>query len=192
MDDATITVDVHGVGYEVHVATSTHHQLPSVGEDILIHTYYQQKDDGVSLYGFMTKDELQLYKQLITVSGIGPKGGLMLLATLSPSALRYAIATEDIKSICQAQGVGKKTAQRLVLELKDKMKIENQIHEIMDGANVTLDLEPNQGECVEATTALTVLGYNKTDAEKAVKAIESWDNVEDLIKKALKRLVTVM
>ena len=117
--EKSIFLDVNGVGYEVYMPTGSASQLPSVGEEVKIHTYLQISENGIGLYGFLTKDELNVFKLLITVNGIGPKGAVGILSALSANELRLAVLSDDDKAIAKAPGIGAKTAKKLILELKD-------------------------------------------------------------------------
>ena len=119
-----IVIDVGGIGYMVYISGHTFEYLPSIGQQIKVHTYLHIREDAMILYGFLTKDDLDMFIKLIGVSGIGPKGGLAVLSVLSADDLRFAILAGDAKAIAKAPGVGAKTAQRVILELKDKMSLE--------------------------------------------------------------------
>ena len=120
-----IVVEANGIGYMIFVPTNTFSYLPSLHEDIKVYTYLYIREDAMILYGFLTKDDLEMFKLLITVNGIGPKGGLAVLSTLSSDDLRFAILSDDAKAIAKSPGVGAKTAQRVILDLKDKMSLED-------------------------------------------------------------------
>lgn len=186
----TIIIDVNHIGYSIQVASSTIFNLPNIGQQVMVYTYLQIKEDGAHLYGFLTNEELEIFKKLITVSGIGPKGGLAILSTLAPSELYIAIVAEDIKAISKAPGVGKKTAGRIVLDLKDKIKTEELLFTSSKaGENMTLG-EPSY-DSNEAVGALTALGYSKSEAVKAVTLVGQKDHVEEVIKEALKKLASI-
>ncbi|WP_105615921.1 Holliday junction branch migration protein RuvA [Vallitalea okinawensis] len=185
-----IVIDVNQIGYSIQVASSTIFNLPNIGQKVLVYTYLQIKEDGAHLYGFLTNEELELFKKLITVNGIGPKGGLAILSTITPSDLYVAIVTEDIKAISKAPGVGKKTAGRIILDLKDKIKTEELLFSPSKvGENMTIG-EPNY-DSNEAISALTALGYSKAEAVKAVTLVGQKDHVEEVIKEALKKLASI-
>ena len=122
-----IVVENHGIGYNIRISARMLDVLPTRGEEIKIYTYLYVKEDAFSLFGFPSRDELEMFKLLINVSGIGPKGGLAVLSVLSANDLRYAIVAEDVKTISKAPGVGSKTAKRLIIELKDKIDLEEVI-----------------------------------------------------------------
>ena len=125
LEEDKVIVDVGGVGYGIFMSGQAMGQLPPVGSKVKIHTYLNVKEDAMQLYGFLNRDALSVFKLLIGVSGIGPKGGLGILAQLTPDELRFAVMSKDIKAISTAPGIGKKTAEKLIVELKDKLKIED-------------------------------------------------------------------
>ena len=178
-----------GIGYEIFVPVTDLQKLPAAGSKILLHTYLQVKEDGIALFGFLSEEELQIFKLLITVNGIGPKGALGILSGISVDDLRFAVLAEDTKTISKIPGIGAKTAGKLVLELKDKFKLEDAIE-----AKLTHEETPlaavNAGLREEAAQALEALGYSMTEALKLLKNIEITESttVEDLIKQGLKNL----
>ena len=124
-EEDKVIVDVGGVGYGIYMAGSAMGMLPPAGSEVKLHTYLSVKEDAMKLYGFFTRDDLRVFKLLIGVNGIGPKGGLGVLSVLSPDDLRFAVLSNDVKAICAAPGIGKKTAEKLILELKDKLHLED-------------------------------------------------------------------
>lgn len=186
--DKSIFLDVNGVGYEVFMPTGSNSLLPAMGEQVKLYTFLQVSENGVGLYGFLTRDELQVFKLLITVNGIGPKGAVGILSALSVNDLRLAVLSEDDKAIAKAPGIGAKTAKKLILELKDKFHLEDALEEIAE-PSMTVKGEMNDAH-VEAIQALTALGYSNSDALKAVRTADTGENVstEELLKLALKQL----
>lgn len=185
MTEEWIIVDVNGIGYKIGIPSSAVSKLPSIGKEVKIFTHLQVKEDEMALYGFLSQDELNMFERLISVSGIGPKGALGILSTLSPADLCMAVITEDIKTLSSAPGIGKKTAQRMILELKDKI---NTLEAIGMGGEPVLELQQN-GTAEEAIVALAALGYSRVEAAKAVNDVFKEDmSVEDIIKAALKKL----
>ena len=160
-----------------------------VGEEIKIHTYMNVREDAMLLYGFLTRDDLRLFELLIGVSGIGPKGGLGILSALSADELRFAILSDDAASIARAPGIGKKTAQKLILELKDKLDLDHAFAGQPDQTE-RADVFRAGDSTQEAVMALTALGYPGTDALRAVKAVEGREEMdtEQVLKAALKHL----
>ena len=157
-----------------------------------VYTYLHVKEDLLQLYGFPTRDELQIFKLLLGVNGIGPKAGLGILSALSADELTFAILADDVTAISRAPGIGKKTAQKLILELKDKLKIEDVLDHQVEAANGAAEDTVNaQGLQADAVQALTALGYGSTEALQAVRKVEMDESttVEDLLKGALKYLI---
>ena len=184
-----IVVEAGGIGYQVFISLQTFDYLPSVGEDLKIYTYLYLREDAMILYGFLTKDDLELFKLLISVSGIGPKGGLAILSTLEADDLRFAIISGDAKAISKAPGVGGKTAQRVILELKDKLSLEDAFEAKTE--HVQKNAAAAGGSVKnDAGMALTALGYSSTESLKAVSAVEITEDmdVEEVLKAALKHL----
>ena len=188
-EDAII-VENQGIGYEVAVPGQVFDYLPSVGEEVKIYTYHYVREDAILLYGFLTKEDVRIFKMLIGVSGIGPKGALAILSVLSTDDLRFAILGDDAKAIAKAPGVGAKTAQRVIIELKDKLSLEDAFEQKL--ANQAQKAEPNPAVGVknEAILALTSLGYSQSEALKVLQGIEISpdDQVEDVLKMALKQM----
>jgi len=188
-EEDKVVIDVGGVGYGVYMSGQAMGRLPSVGKEVKLHTYLNVKEDAMQLYGFLSRDDLAVFKLLIGVNGIGPKGGLGVLSALSPDDLRFAVLANDVKAICAAPGIGKKTAEKLILELKDKMKLEDALdHIASDTAEAVLDAESHGRVQSEAVQALVALGYGSTEALRAVKKVEVNESMEaeDVLKLALK------
>ena len=184
-----IVIEAGGIGYQVFISLQTFDYLPSVGENLKIYTYLYLREDAMILYGFLTKDDLELFKLLISVSGIGPKGGLAILSTLEADDLRFAILSGDAKAISKAPGVGGKTAQRVILELKDKLSLEDAFEAKTE--HVQKNAAAAGGSVKnDAVMALTALGYSSTESLKAVSAVEITEDmdVEKVLKAALKLL----
>ena len=185
-------VEAGGIGYGIYMSQQTLSMLPAIGEEVKIHTYLNVREDAMQLYGFLTGEDLQVFRLLIGVSGIGPKGGLGILAQLTPDELRFAVMSKDIKAISAAPGIGKKTAEKLIVELKDKLKIEDVLDHQVEAANGAAEDTVNaQGLQADAVQALTALGYGSTEALQAVRKVEMDESttVEDLLKGALKYLI---
>lgn len=177
-----------GVGYELFVPTGTLTALPATGAEVLLHTYLQVKEDGVALFGFLREEERKVFQLLISVNGIGPKGALGILSGTTIEDLQFAVLAGDTKTIAKLPGIGPKTAGKLVLELKDKFKLEDAFEEkLMAG---TEEASGNAGLREEAAQALVMLGYSMTEAMKALRTIEITEQttVEDLLKQSLKKL----
>jgi Holliday junction DNA helicase RuvA len=184
-----IVIEAGGIGYQIFISAQTFDYLPAIGEEIKVYTYLYLREDAMILYGFLTKDDMELFKKLISVSGIGPKGGLAILSTLDADDLRFAILSGDSKAIAKAPGVGAKTAQRVILELKDKMSLEEAFEKktehVRDAQSLGNNLVKN-----DAVMALTALGYSSTESMKAVSSVSITEDmdVEDVLRAALKNL----
>lgn len=189
MDEQTVIVENHGIGYQIHICGQTFEYLPEIGSEIKMYVYFQVKEDGFSLFGFLTKDDLHVFKLLITVNGVGPKGALAILTVLSADDLRFAVISDDAKAISKAPGIGAKTAQRIVLELKDKLKLEDAFQKDEFPAK-NPNLANEKGVLQEAILALTALGYSSSEATQVLRGIEITpeSDVESVLKLALKNL----
>ena len=188
-EDAII-VENQGIGYEIAVPGQVFDYLPSVGDEVKIYTYHYVREDAILLYGFLTKEDVRIFKMLIGVSGIGPKGALAILSVLSTDDLRFAILGDDAKAIAKAPGVGAKTAQRVIIELKDKLSLEDAFEQKLANQAQKAELNPAVGVKNEAILALTSLGYSQSEALKVLQGIEISpdDQVEDVLKMALKQM----
>jgi len=182
-----VVIDVAGAGYLVYMATPSIANLPSCGDEVKVFTYVNVKEDGVTIYGFCSEAELSMFKMLISVSGVGPKAGLSILSSIGLSDFALAVITDDDKTITQAPGIGPKTAKRIVLELKDKMKTEDAIENLKDTPK-TGSAQGASGKS-EVIAALMALGYANLQARQAVNAVyESELTIENNIKKALAKI----
>lgn len=185
-----IVIDVNGIGYMIFIPSQALDYLPAIGEIIKVHTYLYMREDAMILYGFLTKDELEIFKLLITVSGIGPKGGLAILSTLSADDLRFAVLSGDSKAIAKAPGVGSKTAQRVIIDLKDKLSLEDAFEKKLEHENEKINIASNSQVKNDAVMALNALGYSSSESLKAVSKVEITEemDVEDVLKAALKHM----
>lgn len=184
-------VDVGGVGYGVYMPQQALSLLPHPGNEVKLYTYLNVKEDAMQLFGFLTRDDLEVFRLVIGVSGIGPKGGLNILSTMSPDELRFAVMSGDAKAIAAAPGIGKKTAEKLIVELKDKLDIEDILNRAAHGDEKTAYRDETQGSEMqaEAVQALVALGYGNAESLRAVKKISAdCVTVEDILKEALKYL----
>lgn len=190
----SIVVEASGIGYNILVPVTVLEQLPPPGSEVKIHTYTHVREDAFLLYGFATRDDLKIFKQCITVSGIGPKGALSILSVMDADALRFAILAGDAKTVAKAPGIGAKTAERLILELKDKVRLEDTLGNVSRNVSDTGLLsgasDVNNSAKKEAVEALVALGYSSAEALKAVNQIESAKDMdsEAILKAALKNL----
>lgn len=186
--EGNAVVEVGGIGYNVRISAGTVNLLPRLHQEIKLYTYTYVREDTFCLYGFLTKDELQIFKLLIMVNGVGPKGALGILSVMSAQDLRFAIIAADAKQIAKAPGIGKKTAERVILDLRDKISLED----TLDGS-ISVETPLTGGDNAarnEAVEALVALGYGASDALKAVKQVSEEEAVdtEAILKAALKKL----
>ncbi|PKB53758.1 Holliday junction branch migration protein RuvA [Clostridium sp. HMb25] len=184
-----IVVEAGPVGLGIYVPLSVLEVLPPLGEEVKIYTYLQVREDDLSLYGFLNRQDLDMFRRLIGVNGIGPKGALGILSALSPDDLRLAILTGDAKAISKAPGVGAKTAQRIILDLKDKVSAEEMLASVADTEErISVPLMQEAGR--EAATALVALGYSNLEASKAVKNVQITEDMdaEAVLRASLKYL----
>lgn len=186
-----IIVDVGGVGYGIFMSAQTMSRLPQTGNEVKIHTYLNVKEDAMQLFGFLTRDDLKVFKMLIGVSGIGPKGGQSILSVLSPDDLRFAVMAGDVKAISSAPGIGRRMAEKIIVELKDKLDIEDVLEHATSPAGVSVEAAQENEVQKEAVQALVALGYGNTEALKAVRQIAVGEDsrVEDVLKQALKMMI---
>ena len=185
-----IVIETGGIGYQVFISGQTFEYLPTVGEEIKVYTYLYLREDAMILYGFLTKDDLELFKLLISVSGIGPKGGLAILSALSADDLRFAVLSGDAKAIAKAPGVGIKTAGRVILDLKDKISMRDTAIGREEAAYAEGMEQDGNSARSEAVEALTALGYSPADALKAIRKAEIPEDAdaELILKLALKNM----
>ena len=190
-EDAVV-VEAGGIGYNIKVSASTADLLPGIGSEVKVYTYTLVREDAFSLYGFLTRDDLDIFKKLITVSGIGPKGGLAILSVMSADALRFAVMAGDAKAIAKAPGVGAQTAERVILDLRDKISLEDTLRGMGGdlGSGQAADASGTADNLMkrEAIEALVALGYSASDATAAVKKVEAGAEAtsETILKQALK------
>jgi holliday junction DNA helicase ruvA len=185
-----IVVENGGIGYNIYIPGQVLSLLPGVGEEVKIYTYLCVREDAFILYGFLTRDDLNVFKLLIGVSGIGPKGALAILSVMSTDDLRFAVLSDDAKAIAKAPGVGNKTAQRLIIELKDKLSLEDAFEQKLSHTQEAVSGNGLKGIRNEAVEALVSLGYSSTEALKVLRDIENTEDssVEDILKLALKQM----
>lgn len=183
--DAFVIIDVQGVGYRIFMPTKSIEKLGEIGEIIKVYTYYYVREDNISLYGFSSNEELRMFELLISVSGVGAKSAIIMLSEISPSSFALAIISADISKLVKIPGIGKKTAARIILELKDKLKSETAIEK---NEELNLAIE-DDGKDSEAIAALKVLGYTTKEIEKVFEKIDIKNlQIEEIIKQALKYL----
>ncbi len=190
-NEDSAVVEAHGVGYQIFVPVPVLSELPPLGESVKIYTYFSVREDGMSLFGFLSRHDLAMFKQLIGVNGIGPKSALGILSALRPDVLRMAVASGDAKTISRAPGVGPKTAQRIILDLKDKIRPEDVLAGGLEESLAVPEEISGVGQAgKEAVEALTALGYSAAEAAGAVKKVKITEEMtaEDVLKGALRHL----
>ena len=180
-----VVIETGGLGYKVFMPQTAIEKLGALGSKVKVHTYYRVREDDISIFGFNTQEELRMFELLLSVSGVGAKTAVVIIATIEPSDFALAVISEDISQLVKIPGIGKKSAQRIVLELKDKLK--------KDAISVEVDNKINQkiqtnADIEEAMSALQVLGYNKKEIEKVFQKIDKQLSLEELIKKGLAAL----
>lgn len=180
-----IVIECGNIGYKILTSGSTISNMPAIDQPIKIYTHQIVREDFIGLYGFLTKEEISMFNLLISINGVGPKAALSLMSIANVSTLKYAIITDDDKLITKAPGIGKKTAQRIILELKDKINLGEAIEKGVVIDPITLD----NGKLSEAIGALIALGYSDKEAEKAVEKADRSKSVEEIIKQCLKILM---
>ncbi len=189
--ETSLILENGGIGYEIFMTGVSMEKALRERDEIKIHTYFHIREDAMQLYGFLTKDDLQIFRLLLGVNGIGPKAALGILAAFSADELRFAVLSDDVKTISRAPGIGRKTAQKLILELKDKLKLEDAFEAKLSHVEADADTEVSSFDgSKEAVEALVALGYSSTEALRAVRKVTdvSPDDVEGILKAALKNL----
>jgi Holliday junction DNA helicase RuvA len=182
-----VVIDVGGLGYKVFMPETSIENIGELGDKVKVHTYYKVREDDISIFGFNTAEELRLFELLISVSGVGAKTAVVMLSTIKPSEFAMAVISNDITKLVKIPGVGKKSAQRIVLELKDKLNKEEGLGQI-ESAKIKEEIQENTN-VNEAVSALRVLGFSVKEIESAFEKIDKQEKtVEDLIKSGLKVL----
>ncbi|MBR1507360.1 MAG: Holliday junction branch migration protein RuvA [Eubacterium sp.] len=183
-----VVIETGGIGFGVNASVNTVASLPSVGDEAIVYTFMNVKEDDISLYGFSQKTDIDIFKKLISVSGIGPKGALSIMSSLSTDDLITAIMAGDVKAISAANGIGKKTAERVILELKDKIDLEELYTSSANAPSAKLSMEDQNIK--DTILALTALGISASDAARAVKAVPDAGEMtaEQLLKASLKNV----
>lgn len=191
-----VVIDVGGLGYKVFMSEAGIENLGNIGDTVKVHTYYRVREDDISIFGFNTQEELKMFELLLGVSGVGARTALAMLATCTPSEFALAVVSEDVKVLTEIPGIGPKSAKRIILELKDKIKKEQAVEEIKEQINKNekqnsriFDIAEVKEKVSEAIQALQVLGYNKKEIEKAFEKLDIKElSTEELIKKGLNLL----
>ncbi|MDU2489561.1 MAG: Holliday junction branch migration protein RuvA [Clostridium celatum] len=184
-----VIIENNGIGYKIFTSGATMAEMPKVSEEVQLYLEQIVREDFIGLYGFKDREELEMFKLLISISGVGAKAALSLLSISRINNLKYAIIMEDDKHLCRAPGIGKKTAGRIILELKDKIKTD----EVSEGVDIQQgfeDIAPSNSNAIgEALGALLALGYSEKEAESALKKVNREESVENIIKECLRVLM---
>lgn len=185
-----VVVDMNGFGINVRISADTASRLPGIGEEAKLYTYTCVREDVFLLYGFLSRNDLEIFKKCITVNGIGPKGALAILSVMDADTLRFAILSGDTKAISKAPGIGARTAERLILELKDKLKIDDTMIDREIAQTALNTSVADNAQISEAVEALVSLGYGRTESIKAIKAIDNIETLDSgaILKAALKKM----
>ncbi len=188
----SVILETDSIGYEIFMTGTAIEETSRMQDKIKIYTYFHVREDTMQLYGFLSRDDLEMFRLLLNVNGIGPKAAMGVLAAITADELRFAVLSDDVKTISRAPGIGKKTAQKLILELKDKLKLEDAFEKKLDhqAENLSLTDTSLRDSRQEAVEALTALGYSSTNALRAVRQVseETGEDVEAILKAALKQL----
>ena len=188
----SVILETDSIGYEIFMTGTAIEETSRMQDKIKIYTYFHVREDTMQLYGFLSRDDLEMFRLLLNVNGIGPKAAMGVLAAITADELRFAVLSDDVKTISRAPGIGKKTAQKLILELKDKLKLEDAFEKKLDHQEENLSLADTslRDSRQEAVEALTALGYSSTNALRAVRQVskETGEDVEAILKAALKQL----
>lgn len=179
-----VVVENGGIGYKIYMSAKSIGTIGNIGDQVKVHIHYHVREDDISLYGFNSVEELRMFEILINVSGVGVKSALTMLSDITPSSFALAVINDDVTRLTKVPGVGKKTAQRLILELKDKLKSEDITCE-----EIEVEEKKNNNINNDAVVALQVLGYSKKEAETVLEKVDTKDlSIEETIKEALKYL----
>lgn len=191
ISEENLVLECNNVGYNIRIPLSVAQRLPGIGKTVKIYTYTSVREDAFQLFGFLSKDDLEIYKKLIAVNGIGPKGALSILSAMSADDLRFAILSGDARAISKAPGIGTKSAERIILELRDKVHITSET--VSPDQISENDAQLNSGAKNEALEALTALGYAPSEALKALRQITVTEDMDSgaILKQALKVINTI-
>ncbi len=188
--ETKLVLDVNHIGFQLFISSRDAAQMPGRGEEVKIYTYLNVKEDAMQLFGFLDEDDLEMYRLLLNVNGIGPKAALGILSVMDADDLRFAVLSDDARAIAKAPGIGAKTAKKLILELKDKLSLEDAFEKKLAGAEQAAGASQMNDSKADAVQALTALGYSGSDALRAVKKSGATDDMdtETILKLALKQL----
>ena len=189
IEESFAAVECSGIAFQCMTTLNTLSKIAKTGDTVTLYTYLNVREDAMDLFGFYTQQELACFKQLISVSGVGPKAALAVLSQLSPDKLALCVASGDVKSITQAQGVGPKIAQRIVLELKDKLSKSLSSEDFSAAEAFAVSSAPSNSNLSEAVEALVMLGYSRSEAASAISKLDNKLPAEELIRLALKALI---
>ncbi|MDM0447381.1 Holliday junction branch migration protein RuvA [Clostridium perfringens] len=184
-----VVIELNNIGYRIFTSGNTMSNMPKVGDEVLLYLEQIVREDFIGLYGFTTREELEMFKLLLSINGVGAKAALSLLSISTVNNLKYAIMMGDEKHITRAPGIGKKTAQRIILELKDKLKpdeLTSEEEQLIEGINDNSDYSFNINETL---SALMALGYTEKEAQKALEKVDKTLSIENMIKESLKLLM---
>ena len=191
ISEDNLVLECNNIGYNIRIPLSVAQRLPGIGASVKIYTYTSVREDAFQLFGFLSKDDLEIYRKLIAVNGIGPKGALSILSAMSADDLRFAILSGDAKAISKSPGIGNKSAERIILELKDKVHLWRE--DVLDSPVSAADVQSGSEALNEALEAMTALGYSPSEALKALRQITVTDDMDSgaVLKQALKIISTM-
>ncbi len=191
ISEDNLVLECNNIGYNIRIPLSVAQRLPGIGASVKIYTYTSVREDAFQLFGFLSKDDLEIYRKLIAVNGIGPKGALSILSAMSADDLRFAILSGDAKAISKSPGIGNKSAERVILELKDKVHLMRE--DVLDSPVSAADVQSGSEALNEALEAMTALGYSPSEALKALRQITVTDDMDSgaVLKQALKIISTM-
>lgn len=191
ISEDNLVLECNNIGYNIRIPLSVAQRLPGIGASVKIYTYTSVREDAFQLFGFLSKDDLEIYRKLIAVNGIGPKGALSILSAMSADDLRFAILSGDAKAISKSPGIGNKSAERIILELKDKVHLMSEA--VLDAPVSAADVQSGSEALNEALEAMTALGYSPSEALKALRQITVTDDMDSgaVLKQALKIISTM-
>ena len=191
ISEDNLVLECNNIGYNIRIPLSVAQRLPGIGASVKIYTYTSVREDAFQLFGFLSKDDLEIYRKLIAVNGIGPKGALSILSAMSADDLRFAILSGDAKAISKSPGIGNKSAERIILELKDKVHLMRE--DVLDSPVSAADVQSGSEALNEALEAMTALGYSPSEALKALRQITVTDDMDSgaVLKQALKIISTM-
>lgn len=190
LTETKVIVDVHDIGYQIFITARDASAMPPAGDEVLLHTFFNVKEDAMQLFGFLSKDDMEIFKLLLGVNGVGPKAALGILSVMSADDIRFAVLADDAKTISKAPGIGTKTARKLILDLKDKVSLEDAFEKRLENQAGSPVPAVENDTVSEAVQALTALGYSSADALKAVRKADIAEGMttEEILKSALKNM----